>query len=116
VVRDGRGFSGVDAVIDKDLASAKLAQEVGADLFIIATDVPGAALDYGTDRQHYLDEVTIAEAERYLDEGHFPPGSMGPKFQACMAAVAAGAKRATITHLANIEAAVAGKAGTRVIP
>jgi carbamate kinase len=116
VVRDGRGFSGVDAVIDKDLASAKLAQEVGADRFVIATDVPGAALGYGTDRQQYLDEVAFADAEKYLDAGQFPPGSMGPKLQACMAAVAAGAKQAVITHLADIESAVAGKAGTQVIP
>ncbi len=116
VVRDGRGFSGVDAVIDKDLASAKLADEIGVDLFIIATDVPGAAVHYGTTRQQYLREVTFSEAGRYLDDGQFPPGSMGPKLQACMAAVKAGAKRAVITHLADIEAAVAGKAGTRVIP
>ena len=116
VVRDGRGFSGVDAVIDKDLASAKLAEEIGADLFIIATDVPGAAVHYGTPRQRYLRDVTFAEVESYLDDGQFPPGSMGPKLQACMAAVKAGAKRAVITHLAEIEAAVAGKAGTRVMP
>lgn len=115
VVRDGRGFSGVDAVIDKDLASAKLAEEVGADLFIIATDVPGAAVHYGTPQQRYLREVTFAEVDGYLDDGQFPPGSMDPKLQACMAAVKAGAKRAVITHLADIEAAVAGKAGTRVI-
>lgn len=116
VVRDGRGFSGVDAVIDKDLASAKLAEEIGVDLFIIATDVPGAAVHYGTPRQRYLREVTFAEVDAYLDDGQFPPGSMGPKLQACMAAVKAGAKRAVITHLAEIEAAVAGKAGTRVMP
>lgn len=116
VVRDGRSFSGVDAVIDKDLASAKLAEEVGADLFVIATDVPGAAVHYGTSRQRYLREATCAEVEGYLDDGQFPPGSMGPKLRACMAAVKAGAKRAVITHLAKIEAAVAGKAGTRVIP
>jgi carbamate kinase len=116
VVRDGRGFSGVDAVIDKDLASAKLAEEVGADLFIIATDVPGAAVHYGTPQQRYLREVTFAEVDAYLDNGQFPSGSMGPKLQACMAAVKAGAKRVLITHLAEIEAAVAGKAGTRVVP
>ncbi len=116
VVREGRGFSGVDAVIDKDLASAKLAEEVGADIFVIATDVPGAAVHYGTPRQRFLRNVTFAEVDGYLEEGQFPPGSMGPKLQACMAAVKAGAKRAVITHLSEIEAAVAGKAGTRVIP
>jgi carbamate kinase len=116
VVRDGRSFSGVDAVIDKDLASAKLAEEVGADLFIIATDVPGAAVHYGTPQQRYLREVTFADVDAYLGDGQFPPGSMGPKLQACMAAVKSGAKRAVITHLAEIEAAAAGKAGTRVVP
>ena len=114
VVRDGRGFSGVDAVIDKDLVSAKLAEEVGADIFIIATDVPGAALHFGTSREHFLGDVTVDKASGYLDQGHFPAGSMAPKLEACIAAVNAGAKHVVITHLSEIESAVAGKSGTRV--
>lgn len=115
VIRDGRKFSGVDAVIDKDLASAKLAREVGADLFVIATDVPGAAIDFGTPQEHYLKTVTVAEATDYLADGHFPPGSMGPKLQACISVVQAGTRHAVITHLSEIESAVAGKTGTRII-
>jgi carbamate kinase len=116
VVRDGRGFSGVDAVIDKDLASAKLAEEVGADVFIIATDVPGAALHFGRPREQFLTKITVAEAQSYLEQGYFPAGSMAPKLEACISAVKAGAKRVVITHLAEIETAVAGKSGTRLTP
>ena len=116
VVRDGRGFSGVDAVIDKDLASAKLAEEVGADVFVIATDVPGAALHFGRPGEQFLTEISVAEAQSYLEKGHFPAGSMAPKLEACMSAVKAGAKRVVITHLAEIETAVAGKSGTRLTP
>lgn len=115
VIRDGRRFSGVDAVIDKDLASATLAREVGVDLFVIATDVPGAAIDFGTPQEHYLKSVTVAEATDYLADGHFPPGSMGPKLQACLSVVQAGTQHAVITHLSEIESAVAGKSGTQII-
>jgi carbamate kinase len=115
VVRDGRAFSGVDAVIDKDLASARLAQEVGVDLFVIATDVPGAAIGYGTDHERFLDRVTVRDAERLLAEGQFPPGSMGPKIQAATEFIKAVGKRAVITGIDAIEAAVQGKAGTEVV-
>lgn len=115
VIRDGRRFSGVDAVIDKDLASAKLAREVGAELFVIATDVPGAAIGFGTPQERYLKTVTVSEATGYLAGGHFPPGSMEPKLQACISVIQAGVKHAVITHLSEIESAVAGKSGTQVI-
>lgn len=113
VIREGRRFAGVDAVIDKDLASAKLAEEVGVDIFIIATDVPGAALDYGMPRERFPSDVTISEARRYLSQGHFPSGSMEPKVQACIQVLEKGASRAAITHLDDIEKAVKGKAGTQ---
>ena len=112
VIREGRTFSGVDAVIDKDLASAKLAEEVGVDIFVIASDVKGAALHYGEPEQKFLSMVTLEEAAQYLAEGHFPPGSMGPKIEAAMQFVKNCGKRAVITYIKDIEAAVEGKAGT----
>ncbi len=114
VIREGRAFSGVDAVIDKDLVSARLAEEVGVDLFLIATDVPGAALHFGTDRARYLKKATIEQAQRYLDKGHFPKGSMGPKVQACIQFLKSGGKRAVITAIDAIEKSVEGKAGTQI--
>ncbi len=115
VVREGRTFCGVDAVIDKDLASAKLAEEVGVDIFLIATDVEGAALCYGQDDQQYLRTLTVTEARRYLKEGHFPPGSMGPKVEAAIQFVRHTGKRCTITSVGTIKDGVAGNAGTQII-
>jgi len=115
VIREGRAFQGIDAVIDKDLAGAKLAEEVGADIFLIATDVQGAALDYGGKNQKFLSSVTLEQAERYIKEGHFAPGSMKPKIEAAMQFVVNCGGRSVITSLEDIEQAVAGKAGTEVI-
>ncbi len=115
VIREGRSFCGVDAVIDKDLASAKLAEEVGVDLFVIATDVEGAALRYGKKDQEFLRTIGLKEAERRRKEGHFPPGSMGPKVEAAVQFVTKTGKRAVITSVKDIEEAVAGNAGTEVI-
>ncbi len=114
VIREGRAFYGVDAVIDKDLASSKLAEEVGVDIFLIATDVEGAALNYGRPGQKFLRSVTLKEAARYLKEGHFPAGSMGPKIEAAVRFIKNRGKRALITSIKDIEAAVAGKAGTEI--
>jgi len=115
VIREGRAFQGIDAVIDKDLAGAKLAEEVGADIFLIATDVQGAALNYGGKNQKFLSSVTLEQAERYIKEGHFAPGSMKPKIEAAMQFVLNCNGRSVITSLQDIEQAVAGKAGTEVI-
>jgi carbamate kinase len=116
VVRDGRKFCGVDAVIDKDLASARLALEIGLDRFVIATDVPGAALAFDTDAERFLDRLTVSEAETYLRQGHFPPGSMGPKIEACISFARHSGHPACITDLAHIEEAVDGAAGTSIVP
>ncbi len=113
VIREGRKFAGVDAVIDKDLASARLAREVGVDIFIIATDVPGAAIHYGTDRERFLTRLTVAEAEHHLKANHFPDGSMKPKMEACMQLINSGVRQVAIAHLTEIEKAVAGLAGTQ---
>ena len=115
VIREGRTFCGVDAVIDKDLASAKLAKEVGVDLFIIATDVEGAAINYGQSNQRFLRTITIEEAARYREEGHFPTGSMQPKIQASIEFLSSGGTRAMITSIEAIESAVQGLAGTEIM-
>ena len=115
VTRDGRMFTGVDAVIDKDLASARLAEEVGVDIFVTATDVKGAALDYNTPDQRFLTSMTVAEARKWMEEGHFPEGSMGPKVQAAVQFKEAGGERAVITSTHTIIGAVGGTAGTEII-
>ena len=114
VVREGRAFEGVDAVIDKDLASARLAEEVGVDIFLIATDVPGVALNYGTPAEKFLRKLDINAAERYLKEGHFPTGSMAPKVEAAIEFIRSGGKRAIITSIDEIVTAVRGKTGTEI--
>jgi carbamate kinase len=114
VVREGRSFAGVDAVIDKDLASAKLAVEVGVDTFIIATDVPGVAVNYGSKDQQFLRAITLTQAGRYMEEGQFSQGSMLPKIQAAKAFLQAGGRRTVITSIETIEDAVAGRAGTEI--
>jgi carbamate kinase len=116
VTRRGRAFNGVDAVIDKDLASGKLAVEVGADIFLIATDVKGVALDHGTGSERFLSGLTVAEANRFAAAGQFPPGSMGPKVKAAAGFTETTGRRAVIAGIDAIEAAVAGREGTSLQP
>jgi carbamate kinase len=115
VVRAGRTFDGVDAVIDKDLASACLAEEVGVDIFVIATDVDGVALNFGQPDQRYLSAVSLEQAARHIVDGQFSTGAMLPKVEAAMQFIASGGKRAVITRLDCIVEAVAGKAGTAFV-
>jgi carbamate kinase len=115
VIREGRSFSGVDAVIDKDLASAKLAQEIGVDVFLIATDTDGVALNFGTPKQKFLRRMSLTEAAHFFIEDQFPSGSMGPKVQAAMQFLQTTDRRALITSISAIEAAVYGKAGTEIV-
>jgi len=116
VTKEGRAFHGVDAVIDKDLSSARLAMEVGVDTFVIATDVAGAFLRHGEPGEELLRRLTCSDAERYAKEGHFPAGSMGPKVEAAVRFVRGGGGRAVITSVDAIEDAVEGRAGTEVVP
>ena len=116
VVREGRAFQGVDAVIDKDLASAKLAEEVGADIFLIATDVPAVALNYGTAEETYLSQMSIKEAKQYLKAGQFAAGAMRPKVEAAIQFIRKKGRRAVITSVEQIISAVQGKAGTEIVP
>ncbi len=109
-----RWLIGVEAVIDKDLASALLAQELEADLLVIATDTDGVYVNYKQPDQKRLGRTALAELKHYLDQ--FPAGSMGPKVQAAIGFVEATGKRAAIGTLADIEKIVAGDAGTIVEP
>jgi carbamate kinase len=113
VVEDETGdLVGVEAVIDKDLASALLAIELRADLFLISTAVEKVALDYGKPTQRWLDRLTASEARRHLAEGQFPPGSMGPKIEAILQYLDHGGKAALITDPPHIPAALRGETGT----
>lgn len=118
VAIDGEGeLRGVPAVIDKDLASALMAAEVGAELLVISTSIDQVALHFGTERQAFVDHLTLSEAKRYLEEGtHFKPGSMGPKMKAVIRFLEGGGREAIITTPQNIEAAIEGEAGTRITP
>jgi carbamate kinase len=115
VIRKGRAFNGVDAVIDKDLASARLAEEVGADIFLIATDVEGVMINFGLKSQKLLHFMSLKETIRYTKEGHFPAGSMLPKVEAAMQFVRNQKKKAVITSIKKIEESVNGNAGTEFI-
>ena len=114
VVRRGGHLEGVEVVVDKDLAAACLAKVMKVDLLIMLTDVDGAYLDFGTPRARLLGEMTSAEAERYLEEGHFPAGSMGPKVEAGIDFVRSGGRRAIITRPELLHTALSSKAGTQI--
>jgi carbamate kinase len=117
VVQEEDGsLTGVEAVIDKDYASGLLAASIQADLFLISTAVDKVALNYGQPGQRWLDKMTLAEAKRYLAEGHFAPGSMGPKIRAIIKFLEQGGREALITSPENIERALAGETGTRITP
>ncbi|MCS6936111.1 MAG: carbamate kinase [Candidatus Bipolaricaulota bacterium] len=113
VCEDGH-WRGVEAVIDKDLASALLAIELGAHVLLILTDVERVALHFGTPRQRLLERMSVREARKYLSEGHFPAGSMGPKVEAAIRFLEAGGERACITSLEKALEALEGRAGTEV--
>jgi carbamate kinase len=112
--RDGQ-WRGVEAVIDKDYASALLAAHLEADLYVVLTGVPQVAVDFGKPSQRFLDRMTVAEVERYLREGQFPAGSMGPKIEAAIQFVRAGGKEVLITDVEHLRDALEGKGGTLVV-
>lgn len=117
VVEDEDGnLVGTAAVIDKDFASSLLARELGADLLLISTAVEKVAIHFNTPQQRDLDEMTIADAEGYIEEGHFAPGSMLPKVQACLDFLRAGGSQALITDPPNLKRALAGETGTWIRP
>lgn len=112
-VADGP-LAGVEAVIDKDLAGALLAEEVGATRFLILTDVPGVAIGYGTPGQRWLEAVTVAELREHAAAGQFTAGSMGPKVEAVCRFVERTGGRAGVASLDDVVAAGHDTAGTRV--
>ena len=117
VVEDEAGeLRGAAAVIDKDLASSLLAHQLGAELLIISTAVEKVCLHFGTPQKREIDTMTLDEARRYVIEGHFKPGSMLPKIQAVIDFLEGGGREAIITDPAHLGLALAGKAGTHVVP
>ncbi len=116
VVRGPEGLRGVEAVVDKDLASGLLASSIGAELLVMITDVPHVYVNYGKEGERAISSMSVEEALGYLEEGQFPPGSMGPKVQAAVDFLRAGGSRAIITNLEHSEAALKGEAGTTVVP
>jgi len=108
-------LAGLEAVIDKDKAGNKLAQEVNADIFLVLTDVENALINFGKSDEKPLGKITVAEAEKYLEEGHFLAGSMGPKVTAAIRFVKAGGEKSIITSLSSAVDALAGKTGTIIV-
>ena len=114
VIDTPHGLRGVEAVIEKDLATIVLARDLGAHVVFFLTGVDRVAVDFGKPGQRFLDRLTIVEARRLLAAGEFPPGSMGPKVEAAVEFVESGGERAVITSLDRIAEAVAGRAGTTI--
>ncbi|HXQ67174.1 MAG TPA: carbamate kinase, partial [Alphaproteobacteria bacterium] len=107
---------GVEAVIDKDLASSLLARQVGADLLLVSTAVEKVALDFNKPSRRWLDRLTVSEAKRYYADNQFDRGSMGPKIEALVEFLEAGGQRGIITSPTNIGRALAGETGTHMVP
>jgi carbamate kinase len=116
VILDDQGhLRGIEAVIDKDLAGEKLAESVGADLFMILTGVDQAYLNFGGKEQRGLPTLRLDEAKKFLGEGQFPDGSMGPKIEACIRFIEYGGEEAMITCLDCADDALEGRGGTHII-
>ncbi len=117
VIESDEGVIGTAAVIDKDFASAFLANEINADLLLISTAVEKVSLNFGKPDQVDLDQITVAEAKKYLAEGtHFAKGSMEPKIKAIVKFLEQGGKEAIVTNPENIGRALKGETGTRIVP
>ncbi len=116
VVADSEGnLEGVAAVIDKDRASSLLATGLDADVLLISTAVEKAYLNYGKDNEQAIDKMDHIQAQRYIEEGHFSPGSMLPKIEACVEFIKNGGEMAIITDPPNITRALNGETGTRIV-
>ncbi len=117
VVRDEIGIrTGVPAVIDKDLTSTLIGNVLGIEELLILTAVPRIAINFGKPDQRELEQVTLTEIKAYQKEGHFPPGSMGPKVDAAIRFIEGGGKRAIISQLDHALPAILGKTGTHIVP
>ena len=109
-------YEGVDAVIDKDRASAVLARDINAQTLVILTNVDYVYLNFNQPNQMKLEKVTLSDVRKYLDEGHFSPGSMRPKIEAAMNFLEDGGKQVIITSLDMAKQAILGDAGTKIVP
>lgn len=116
IINEDGDIEGVEAVIDKDFGSSLLAKLINADLFVISTAVEKVAINFNQPNQTWLDQMTVAEAKQYIEEGHFAPGSMLPKVQAIIQFLENGGKKALITDPEHIGDALDGKTGTWIMP
>jgi carbamate kinase len=116
VTNENGYLKGVEAVIDKDFASALLAAELKADYYFILTGVEQVAINFGKPDQENILTMTVSEAKRHLEDGQFPKGSMGPKIEAAIYFLEKGGKNVVITSLDKVEEALQGKTGTRIVP
>ena len=114
VIKEGDEIVGVEAVIDKDLSACCLGIEIKADILLILTNVDQVALNYNTPDQEWIDTMSLEEAKRYLAEGHFKEGSMGPKIEAGIRFLENGGERSIIASLFSASSAVKGKSGTTI--
>jgi len=108
-------YEGIDAVIDKDRASAVLARDINAQTFLLLTNIDYVYINYNTPLQEKLEEITVSKASKYLAEGQFPAGSMGPKIEAAISFLEYGGKEVIITSMDKAKQAILGKAGTRIV-
>lgn len=109
-------WRGVEAVIDKDFSSSLLASELKAEMYVVLTGVARVAIDFEKPSQRTVERLTVAEAQRYLSEGQFPAGSMGPKIEAAIQFVTRGGKQVLITDVEHLRDALAGREGTLILP
>jgi carbamate kinase len=117
VIEESPGsYKGVEAVIDKDRASALLAASLGVPLLVLSTGVEQVAIHFRQPNQRWLERITVSEAKQYLEEGEFPKGSMGPKVEAAVSFLERGGQEVLITTPAALERAIAGETGTRIVP
>lgn len=115
VIEEGTRARGVEAVIDKDLGGQRLATLIGANIFVILTDVDGAYVNYGKPDQEFIGEVSTGKLQKYLEEGQFKEGSMAPKVLAAIRFVESGGEKAIIAELGKLPEALEGKTGTQVV-
>lgn len=114
IEKEGWGLDGLEAVIDKDLASERLAETIDAELLLILTDIDKVYLNYGTPKQKALDNVSLEELKGYYKAGHFPPGGMGPKILAAIRFIESGGKKVIISDVEKGWEAFQGKTGTHI--
>ena len=114
IEKEGWGLDGLEAVIDKDLASERLAEAINAELLLILTDVDKVYLNYGTPQQKALDKVSLDDLKKYYSEDQFPPGEMGPKILAAIRFLEYGGKKVIISDVERGWEAFQGKTGTHI--